>query len=51
MSEALRKAELAREASRVISRVPAAVRSRAIEAAAGLIEARAEAICAANAAD
>lgn len=51
MSEALRKAELAREASRVISRAPAAVRSRAIEAAAGLIEARAEAICSANAAD
>lgn len=51
MSEARRKAALAREASRELGAAPAARRSRAIELAAGLVRERADAIVEANGRD
>ena len=51
MSEARKKARLAKDASIELGLAPASVRSRAIELAADKIEARASQICAANARD
>lgn len=51
MSEARKKARLAKDASIELGLAPASVRSRAIELAANKIEARASQICAANARD
>ena len=51
MSEARRKAALAREASRELAQAPSRARSEAIFAAASLIEGRVATICEANEAD
>ena len=51
MSEARRRAALAREASRELAQAPSRARSEAILAAASLIEGRVATICEANEAD